>query len=273
MTSLPDKACGTALITGASSGIGALYAQRLAQRGYDLVLVARHRARLDSIARGIADSTHRSVDVLAADLGAEAALAGVEARLRSDPGITMLVNNAGVAAASPLLGSDVQQMQAMIALNITALMRLTYAAVPGFVARGRGAIINISSVVGVVPELLNGVYGASKAFVLAFSQSLRHELSDKGVVVQAVLPGVTRTALWERAGVDIGTLPQAIVMDAGDMVDAALAGFELGEFVTIPSLPDNSDWQAFEAARQVLRPNLSRATPARRYGIGAKAAA
>jgi uncharacterized protein len=213
------------------------------------------------------------VEVLAADLSISAELAGVEARLRIDPAITMLVNNAGVAAASPLLNSDVDKMQAMIALNISALTRLTYAAAPGFVARGRGAIINISSVVAVAPESLNGVYGASKAFVLAFSQSLKHELADKGVVVQVVLPGATRTALWELAGVDISTLPQNIVMEAGDMVDAALVGSDLGEFVTVPSLPDAADWNAFEAARQAMRPNLSRATPARRYGIAARAVA
>jgi uncharacterized protein len=264
---------GTALITGASTGIGALYAERLAQRGYDLLLVARNRERLDAIARRITEATHRPVEVLAADLNDAASLGGVEARLRSDSSITLLVNNAGVAAATPLLNSDVDQMQAMIALNITALMRLTYAAVPGFVARGRGAVINISSVVGVVPEMLNGVYGATKAFVLAFSQSLRHELADQGVVVQAVLPGATRTPLWALAGVDIGTLPQEIVMDADDMVDAALAGFDLGEFVTVPSLPDTADWNAYEAARQALRPNLSLAEPARRYGVGGQVAA
>jgi hypothetical protein len=264
---------GTALITGASTGIGALYAQRLAQRGYDLLLVARNRERLDAIARRITAATHRPVAVLAADLNDAASLAGVEARLRSDSSITLLVNNAGVGAATPLLNSDVEQMQAMIALNITALMRLTYAAVPGFVARGRGAIINISSVVGLVPETLNGVYGATKAFVLAFSQSLRHELAGKGVVVQAVLPGATRTPLWALAGLDIDTLPQDIVMNADDLVDAALAGFDLGEFVTVPSLPDIADWNAYEAARQALRPNLSRAKPAGRYGIDAQGAA
>jgi hypothetical protein len=264
---------GTALITGASTGIGALYAQRLAHRGYDLLLVARNRERLDVLARRITEATHRAVEVLAADLNDAASLAGVEARLRSDSSITLLVNNAGVAAATPLLNSDVEQMQAMIGLNITALTRLTYAAVPGFVARGRGAIINISSVVGLVPEMLNGVYGATKAFVLAFSQSLRHELAGKGVVVQAVLPGVTRTPLWALAGVDIAALPQDIVMNADDLVDAALAGFDLGEFVTVPSLPDIADLNAYEAARQALRPNLSRATPARRYGVAAQVAA
>jgi short-subunit dehydrogenase len=158
-------------------------------------------------------------------------------------------------------------MEAMIALNVNALMRLTYAAVPGFSARSAGAIINISSIVAVAPEMLNGVYGASKAFVLAFSQSLQHELSATGIRVQAVLPGATRTPLWKTAGVDVDTLPKGIVMEVDDMVDAALAGFDLGEFATVPALPNVTDWNAFESARLALGPNLSRTDPARRYAV------
>jgi short-subunit dehydrogenase len=127
--------------------------------------------------------------------------------------------------------------------------------------------------VAVAPELLNGVYGASKAYVLSFSQSLQHELADKGIRVQAVLPGATRTPLWALAGIDVDTALKGRVMDAGDMVDAALAGFDLGEFATVPSLPEIKDWNAFEAARDVLRPNLSLAEPARRYGVRNRSAA
>ena len=177
----------------------------------------------------------------------------------------MLVNNAGVGATAPLLASDVDKMEAMIALNVGALTRLTYAAAPGFVARGGGTIVNIASVVAVAPELLNGVYGASKAYVLAFSQSLHHELADKGVRIQAVLPGATATEFWASAGLPVENLPAAIVMTADDMVDAALAGLDLGELVTIPSLPDAADWDAYEAARRALGPSLSLAAPARRY--------
>lgn len=256
---------GIAVITGASSGIGALYADRLARRGYDLILVARNRERLDQVATRIAAGTKRSVETIVADLGDAVDLSRVEERLRADTGIVMLVNNAGVGATSPLLDSDVDSMERMVTLNVNALMRLTYAAAPGFVARGAGSIINIASIVAVAPELLNGVYGASKAFVLAFSQSLRHELTDKGVRVQVVLPGATATDFWGIAGTPVEHLPADIVMSGENLVDAALAGFDLGEFATVPSLPEVADWDAFEAARQALGPNLSLSQPAQRY--------
>lgn len=163
---------GTALVTGASSGIGALYADRLARRGYDLILVARNRERLNALAGRITRDTQRVVEVIVADLNDRTGLREVEQTLRQDASITLLVNNAGVGTHTPLLESNVDDMERMIDLNVTALTRLTYAAVPGFVARARGAIINISSVVGIAPETLNGVYGASKAYVTALTQSL-----------------------------------------------------------------------------------------------------
>lgn len=255
---------GTALITGASSGIGALYAERLAHRGYDLILVARNRERLNALAKRLTDETGRSVEVVAADLGNPDDLRQVELLLRTDASITLLVNNAGVGATQPLLESDVDKMQDMITLNVNVLTRLTYAAVPGLVAR-QGTLINIASVVALAPERLNGVYGGTKAFVLAFSQSLRHELADKHVRVQVVLPGATATDFWAAAGTPLDYLPGEIVMKADDMVDAALAGLDLGEFITIPSLPDLGDLERYEAARQALMPNLSLRTPATRY--------
>jgi len=179
----------------------------------------------------------------------------------------MLVNNAGMAGVRPLLHSDVAEMSRMVALNVEAPMRLSYAAVPGLVKRGTGAIINISSIVAIAPELLNGVYAGTKAFVLGFSQSLRHELAGTGVQVQVVLPGATATNLWSAAGKPVELLPREIVMSAEDMVDASLAGFDQGEFVTIPALPDVGHWESYEAARQALMPNLSRAKPAARYGV------
>src|SRR5258708_561275 len=168
---------GTALVTGASSGIGAVYADRLAKRGYDLILVARNGEKLKSLSARLTSETGRSVKVIPADLGDKAALAKIEAVLRDDPSITVLVNNAGTASLAPLLDSDVDQMEAMITLNVTALTRLTYAAAPAFVARGAGTIINIGSVVGIVPERLNGVYGAGQATALAFSPSVRHAVA------------------------------------------------------------------------------------------------
>jgi short-subunit dehydrogenase len=191
---------GIAVVTGASAGIGAVYADRLARRGYDLILVARNEARLDQVAKRMAGATARAVETVAAELNNSADLKRVETILATDPRITMLVNNAGVGALEPLLQSDVDAMEAMIDLNVTALTRLTYAAAPAFVGRGGGAIINISSVVAIAPEVLNGVYGGTKAFVLALSQSLHKELVDKNVRVQAVLPGATATNFWNAAG-------------------------------------------------------------------------
>ncbi|WP_454765944.1 SDR family NAD(P)-dependent oxidoreductase [Cupriavidus campinensis] len=256
---------GTALITGASSGIGAIYADRLARRGYDLILVARNRDKLNALASRITDETHREVEVLDADLNDRQSLAAVEHKLRQDASITLLVNNAGVGTHTPLLDSDVEQMTQMIELNVTALTRLTYAAVPGFVARGKGTIINISSITSIAPEVLNGVYGASKAFVLAFSQSLHHELAGKGIRVQAVLPGATATDFWALGGLPVEHLDPAIVMPATDMVDAALAGLDQGELITIPSLHAIETWQVYEDARRAMSGQLSRNVPAPRY--------
>jgi short-subunit dehydrogenase len=260
------QSMGLAVITGASSGIGAIYADRLARRGYDLLLVARSRERLDDLAKKLATDTRRKVEVLAADLTDSDDLARLEQILRDDSSITLLVNNAGIGATAPLLNSDVADMNQMIALNVGALTRLTYAVVPGLVKRGNGVIINIASIVAVAPERLNGVYGGTKAFVLAFSQSLRNELASTGVAVQVVLPGATATDFWEKSGKPVEQLPQEIVMSAEDMVDAALSGLDQGEFVTIPALPDARQWQTYEAARQAMLPNLSRAKPAARYG-------
>jgi short-subunit dehydrogenase len=262
---MTGSANGVALVTGASAGIGAVYAERLAHRGYDLILVARNRSRLDDLARHLAGVTARTVEVVTADLNQKADLSRIETLLRTDGRITMLVNSAGVSAAGPLLNSDVDAMDDMIALNITALTRLTYAAAPGFVARGGGTIINLASVLGLNPELLNGVYGGTKAFVLALSLSLHAELAAKNIRVQAVLPGATDTGLWDKIGMPVEQLPSEIVMPVDAMVDAALAGLDQGEIVTIPSLPDIADWQAYEAARQKLIPNLSRSTAATRY--------
>lgn len=256
---------GTAVVTGASSGIGAVYADRLAARGHDLVLVARNKERLEQQSAKLSDRYGVNVRVIAADLSRSSDRSQVEKLLADDKTITMLVNNAGVGSAAPLLQSDVTKMQEMIELNVTALTRLTYAAVPGFVARGAGAIVNISSIVAIGPELLNGVYGASKAYVLAFSRSLQKELSDKGVRIQVVMPGATATDFWDTAGVPITNLPQDWVMPATKLVDAALTGLDRGEFSTIPSLQDEREWTSFEAARQVMLPHLSNAIPASRY--------
>ena len=196
---------GTALITGASTGIGSVYADRLAKRGYDLILVARSLDKLNEVANRIQSSTNRKVETLQADLTIPADVQKVVDRLATDSSITALVNNAGIAAANKLLESDPNYLDQMIQLNVTALTRLALAAAPAFVARANGIIINIGSIVALAPELLNGTYSGTKAYVQNFSTSLKNELAGKGVTVQVVLPGATATPLWEKAGVPIHT--------------------------------------------------------------------
>lgn len=258
---------GTALITGSSSGIGAIYADRLARRGYDLILVARDKTKLDTLAAKLTKETGRKIEVLPADLNAKADLRRIEDRLKADPSITALVNNAGIGSAGPLLTSDADQMDAMIQLNVVALTRLALAAAPAFVARKNGTIVNIASMVALNPDVLNGTYSGTKAYVVNFTQALHKEFKDSGVVVQAVLPGATATNFWDLAGLPVAHLPEAIVMQADEMVDAALAGLDLGELITIPSLPDIQDWESYDAARKALGPKLSLTHAADRYKV------
>ncbi|HEY2660334.1 MAG TPA: SDR family oxidoreductase [Caulobacteraceae bacterium] len=259
---------GAALITGASTGIGAVYADRLAKRGHDLILVARDIGRLESLATRLRTETGVAVEVLPADLGAKADLVRIEARLLDDAAISILVNNAGMAAGGGLLSGDPDRIEAMIQLNVIAATRLGIAAAKSFVARKHGLVINLGSVTALIPERFNGAYSGTKAYVLNFTQGLHSEVEASGVRVQAVLPGATRTEIWGRAGTDIDTLPASMLMEVDDLVDAALAGLDQGELITLPSLPDPTDWDAFTAARHNLGPNLSRDRSAARYGVG-----
>ncbi|MDD1141289.1 SDR family oxidoreductase [Pseudomonas sp. TNT2022 ID233] len=259
------KSQGTALVTGASSGIGAVYAERLAARGFDLLLVARDQERLESAASKLRDAHGIQVEVLKADLTQKDEVLKLEQRLRSDSSISLLVNNAGVAVNGLLANADPEALEQLIQLNVTTLTRLAAAAASAFTRAGRGTIINIASVVALFPERFNATYSASKAYVLSLTQSLNTELEGTGVKVQAVLPGVTRTEIWERSGFDASGIPAEMVMEAGEMVDAALSGLDQGELVTIPSLPDAGEWQAFVAARHVMAPNLSHSSAASRY--------
>lgn len=261
---------GTSLITGASTGIGAVYADRLAKRGYDLILVARGKDKLDEVAQQIESSTGRKVETLQADLSVAADVKRIAERLASDTSITAFVNNAGIASASKLLDSDPDYLDQIVQINVTAFTRLAVAAASNFVKHSNGLIINIGSVVALAPELLNGVYSGSKAFVQNFSTALKNELANKGVTVQVVLPGATATPLWEKSGVPVHSLPPEWVMSTEDMVDASLAGLDQGEFVTIPALPNAADFKAYETARLALAPNLSHKNPAPRYGVGVR---
>jgi short-subunit dehydrogenase len=264
---MTDELNNVALITGASTGLGAVYADRLANRGHDLILVARDGARMEALAQQLRSTTGRAVEVIAADLTAAEDLARVEHRLANDAAITMLVNNAGMSLNGGLLDNDADALRRIITLNITAPTLLAAAAGRAFVARRRGTIINIASVLALAPERFDGVYSGSKAFVLNLSLSLAATVKDAGVRVQAVLPGATRTEIWARSGKDIDTFPAAMVMEAGDLVDAALVGLDRNEVVTIPPLPDEAQWTAFNEARLAMGPNLSNRAVAERYRV------
>ncbi len=254
----------TALITGASTGIGAVYADRLARRGHDLVLVARDAGRMEALATRLRDAAGVAVDVLPADLTIAGDLARIEARLRDDARIGVLVNNAGALAPGGFAAPELDVQQRLIDLNVTAVARLVGAVVPRFLAERGGAIVNIASVLALAPEIVPGIYAATKAFVLTFSQSLQTELGPQGVYVQAVLPGATRTEIWERGGRDVNALSS--VMEVGELVDAALVGFDRRELITIPPLPDEAAWEEFSAARYALQAGFSgQAHPAARY--------
>ncbi|SEB25764.1 SDR family oxidoreductase [Variovorax sp. YR216] len=258
MTPLP-----IVLITGASSGIGATYAERFARRGHDLVLVARDKARLDALAVRLREESKVAIDVLQADLTLPADLAAVEARLRDDARIGILINNAGMAQQGRFVDQTADSIDRLVMLNTTALTRLAAAIAPRLAQAGEGAIVNIGSVVGFAPEFGMSIYGATKAFVLFLSQGLNVELAPKGVYVQAVLPATTRTEIWERAGIDLNALPE--VMEVGELVDAALVGFDRRELVTIPPLHEAARWDALDAARQALLAGLRQAHAAQRY--------
>ncbi|MGP6421049.1 SDR family NAD(P)-dependent oxidoreductase [Pseudomonas putida] len=253
----------TVLITGASTGIGAVYAERFAQRGHDLVLVARDQARLDTLAARLRSEHDVTVDVIPADLTQLADLSTVENRLRDDARIGILVNNAGAALSGNFIDQSTDSVAQLVALNTTALVRLASAIAPRLVKAGDGAIINVGSVVGLAPEFGMTVYGATKAFVLFLSQGLSLELSPQGVYVQAVLPAATRTEIWDRSGIDINTLSD--IMEVGDLVDAALVGFDRREPVTIPPLHEAQRWDDLQGARQGLIGQIRQSAVAQRY--------
>ncbi|OEY92995.1 SDR family oxidoreductase [Acinetobacter proteolyticus] len=252
-----------ALVTGASSGIGAVYADRLAKRGYDLILVARDQSRLEQIAQKIQQQYGVQVEVMAVDLSKNEDVISIENRLKSDPQINLLVNNAGISVSGQFLEQDLEQIEKLISLNISALVRLSHAILQRLIPQNTGAIINLGSVVGLAPEFGLTVYGASKSFVEFFSQSLSLELKETNVYIQAVLPSATKTAIWERSGADISQMPP--MMDVDQLVDAALIGFDQRETITIPVLKDEKLWKTYQDSRLKLLPNFSSSEVALRY--------
>ncbi|WBU47820.1 SDR family oxidoreductase [Kosakonia pseudosacchari] len=255
----------TALITGASSGIGAIYADRLAARGYDLLLVARRGDRLHALADDLQQRHGVKINTLVADLSKAEGIQLVETVLRDDTTINLLVNNAGAANLAPVLSSNADQHEAINTLNTTALMRLTLAVLPRFVENNQGTIINIASVVAFHARAGSAVYSATKAWVLNFTRGLQEEFAGSNVRIQAVLPAATATEIWGHSGITLDALPEGSVMTSEDLVDAALAGLDQGELITVPPVEDLQLWDNWEAARLALFSASRNGKPASRY--------
>ena len=233
-----------ALVTGASSGIGAAFAERLARDQYDLIVVARRRKRLEVLAERLREAHHVTVEVMVADLTQPAELHTAEMRIAEDTALELLVNNAGFGGYMPFVALDPDRAEELIRLQVVAVTRLTRAALPGMVARGHGAIINVSSRLAFSGALSSptmpkrATYAATKAYINTFTQILHDELAETGVRVQALCPGVVRTEFHERMGLDPARIPAAIVMSPEDIVEASLAGLKLGEVICIPALDE-----------------------------------
>lgn len=256
-----------ALVTGASSGIGAVYADRLAARGYDLILVARRADRLEALCTQIAKAHGVKAEPIVADLTQEQDVARIETIVATQGDLQILVNNAGVARLAPAAQTSANEALAQINLNITALTRLTQAALPAFLTRKQGLIINIASALAVHSLPISAIYSGTKAFVLQYSRGLQQELADTGVKVQLVLPASTSTELWDLSGVPLAALNKDTLMTTEHMVAAALAGLDQGETITWPSVADASLWEKYEATRSALFAGTQAGKPAPRYQI------
>jgi short-subunit dehydrogenase len=251
-----------AWITGASAGIGAAFARRLARDGWQLTLVARDRARLQSLAAELQAAHGVEVAVLAADLTDPTARARVERGLADDAGLELLINNAGFGTVGAFVNLDPEREEAEIELNIVALMRLTRAALPGMLRRGRGAVMNVSSLAAFQPAPHNATYGATKAFVNSFTEALHEELRGSGVHAMVLCPGFTRTEFQQRAEIDVSGIPAAAWMSAEAVVDAALRGLARGDTVCVPG---TANWLVSNIVSA-----LPRALVRRAVGVGAK---
>ena len=256
-----------AVISGASSGIGAVYADRFAARGYDLILVARRADRLEALAQKIFQVHHVNAEVVIADLANESDLARIERILATNPAVRVLVNSAGLMKCLPIATSTLQDSLSQIALNVTSLTRLTHAVLPAFLSRNDGVVINISSVLAIheMPVRASSVYNGTKAFVLNFSRGLQNELAETGVKLQVVLPAQTATELWDNSGMSLSILSPDTVLSAETLVDAALAGLDKGESITWPTVADAGLWEQYDAARSKLFAATQAGQPAPRY--------
>ncbi len=264
-----ENAGRTALVTGGSSGIGAAFAERLAAGGYDVILVARRADRLEALCGRLRAQHGIRADFMAIDLADGASLRALEKRIGDEPQLERLVNNAGFGAYKPFVELGADEAEELVRVQVTAVTRLTRAALPGMIARGRGAVINVSSRLAwsatlTLPHLpKRAVYAASKAYINTFSQIVAHELAGTGVQVQALCPGIVRTEFHERQGMDPSRFPAAAVMSPEDVVTGSLAGLEAGEVICVPALHEASALADFQQAERRMFETPSGALAAR----------
>jgi short-subunit dehydrogenase len=258
---------GIAVVTGASAGLGKIYADRLAKRKYDLLLVARRRERLDALASELGEKYGVRVQSIVADLGNLPDLKKVSDVIGTDERVTLLVNCAGTSAVTPLVNMTLPDVDRLMDVNMRSLTHLSLAVLPGFLKRNQGTIINIGSVLSFFIFPGSTAYSGTKAQVMLFTLGLQQEVAGTDVRVQLVMPASTATEIWDVAGIGLHALNPATVMTAEDCVDAALAGLDQGEAVTLPSVEDMSLWKKFDVARISLFEASQTGRPASRYGL------
>ncbi|MET4482181.1 SDR family oxidoreductase [Bradyrhizobium sp. F1.13.3] len=256
----------TAVVTGASSGIGSAYAEDLARRGYGIVLVARRQDRLAALAEKLRSNGAKQVDVLAADLAASSGLRKVEALLALRDDITLLVNSAGLGALGPTAQTGPEEAERLVLVNVLALTRLSIAALQRFRSRNKGTLINIASVIALGPSPTAAAYSGSKAYVLNFSRSLEQEYAESAITVQTILPGPVHSEFFAISGVTKPGMPEHLFMTPEQLVATAMKALELKEAVCFPTLRDTALWNEFEGARKKFyKAVISTGEPAARY--------
>ncbi|WP_050386801.1 SDR family NAD(P)-dependent oxidoreductase [Bradyrhizobium pachyrhizi] len=256
----------TAVITGASSGIGTAYAEQLARRGSNLILVARRKDRLEALAAKLAKETSRKVEVHVADLAKPEDLRSVEKLLSDRDDIDLLVNNAGLGALAPAVQANADAVENLVLVNVVALTRLSLAAVRSFQKRNNGTLINIASVIALAPTPGGAAYSGSKAYVLNFSRSLELECAKTDVAVQTILPGPVHSEFFEQSGITKPMFPEHLYMTADQLVATSLRALDLKESVCFPTLADTGLWEEYDGARKKFAKAITTTgVPAPRY--------
>lgn len=256
---------GTAVVTGASSGLGKVFAQRLAERGYNLKLVARREDKLNELADVLRAKYGVTVTNYVADLSNATDLEKVATDIQNDSDITFFINNAGTSTLAPSTKTSVAKQKEMVDVNITALMLLSNAVLPGFIERNQGTLVNIGSVLGAYTLPMSSIYSGTKGFVVQYTRGLQEEVKGTNVKVQLVNPSITATEIWEVGGVPLSALDQAAIMTTEDCVDAAFAGLDAGELATFPSVHNQELIDTYENARIQLFTGSQTGKPAERY--------